>query len=218
MWLPDDPQAPSRLYCRSPRGPRDALRTVGKPRPVPGWALCWPSRTLLLLVFSAVCTGAQESSSLRVSTRLSKGSEITNCLRAVVCIPRSDLTDGLPQAQDSTVSGVSRLWAGRKGFGLVGGSEGGREEGEAWEETERSMLESSRVPSVPILKVVDGLPLLLPTAYCGGGGGVERGSWPVRSSCACEPNFCARRKEARRQGSKEVGYCLIRQFERRKAG
>lgn len=218
MWLPDDPQAPSRLYCRSPRGPRDAPRTVWQTRPVPGWAPCWPSRALLCCWFSLLFAPGHERAAAcgyrQDPRRVVR--QATNCLRAVAYVVRAvTLTDGRPQAQDSTVSGVTRLRAGRKDFGLVGGSDGGREEGEAWEETERSMLESSRVPTVPILKVVDGLPL--PTAYCGGGG-VERGSWPVRSRCACKPNFCARRKEARRQGSKEVGYCLIRQFERRKAG
>lgn len=79
------------------------------------------------------------------------------------------------------------------------------------------MLESSRVPTVPRPKVVDGLR----AAYC-----LlrrrRRRAWLMARAlelrCACKPNFCARRQEARRQGSKEVGYCLIRQFERRKAG
>ena len=54
----------------------------------------------------------------------------------------------------------------------MGGSDGGREEGEAWEEPERSMLEGSRVPTAPRLKAVDGR-LPSATAHCGG---VESGS------------------------------------------
>lgn len=65
--------------------------------------------------------------------------------------------------QDKTlaVSRVTRLRSGK----ILGGSDEGREEGEAWEETERSMLESSRVRAVPRTKgkVVDGR---LPSAYC----------------------------------------------------
>lgn len=84
------------------------------------------------------------------------------------------------------------------------------------------MMERQRVPDRTqtdyFVWVVDGLP----TAYC-----LlrrrRRRAWlsmarALELRCACKSNFCARRQEARRQGSKEVGYCLIRQLERRKAG